>query len=128
MGFNAAPRTVRIDFSPDHPYHGAEARIRHMSLGEWEAVIESDDDSAVEEMAKRLVSWNFTDDNDEPIPATREGLRQVDTSLVTALKMAWIQSLTGVHDADPLAPSSPSGEPSLVASVPMEALSPSLAS
>ncbi|WP_406156985.1 hypothetical protein [Streptomyces canus] len=128
MGFNASPRAVRIDFSPDHQYHGAEARIRHMSLGEWEAVIESDEDSAVEEMAKRLVDWNFTDDNGDPIPATREGLRQVDTSLVTALKVAWIQSLTGVHAADPLPQSSPSGEPSLVASVPMEALSPSLAS
>ncbi|MFF7550949.1 hypothetical protein ACFZCU_46205 [Streptomyces canus] len=128
MGFNAAPRAVRIGFSPDHQYHGAEARIRHMSLGEWEAVIESDDSGAVEEMAKRLVSWNFTDDNGDPIPATSEGLRQVDTSLVTALKIAWIQSLTGVHSADPLPQSSPSGGPSLVESVPMEPLSESLAS
>ena len=128
MGFNASPRAVRIQFAPEHQYHGAEARIRHMSLGEWEAVIESDEDNALAEFGKRLVSWNLTDDDDQPIPATAEGLRQVDTSLVTALKNAWLQSIAGVHDADPLPQSSPSGEPSLVESVPMEALSESLAS
>jgi hypothetical protein len=99
-----------------------------MSLGEWEAIIESDEDNALAEFGKRLVSWNLTDDDDQPIPATAEGLRQVDTSLVTALKTAWLQSIVGVHDADPLPRSSPSGEPSPVESIPMEALSESLAS
>jgi hypothetical protein len=63
-----------------------------------------------------------------PIPATREGIRAIDTSLLTALTTAWVKAMTGVHDADPLPQSSPSGGPSLVESVPMEALSPSLAS
>lgn len=131
MGFKAGPRTVTVRFAEGHEFHGAEARARLMSFGEWEAIVEADqsgDQSAMEEFAKRLVSWNLTDDDDQPIPASREGLRQVDVRLVIALKDAWVQSLNGVHDADPLSQSSPSGGPSLVASVPMEALSPSLAS
>jgi hypothetical protein len=124
MGYKGTPRAVRIVFAEGHEHHGAEARARRMSLGEWEAIIESDEDNALAEFGKRLVSWNLTDDDDQPIPATSEGLRQVDTSLVTALKTAWLQSIVGVH----LPQSSPSGEPSPVESIPMEALSPSLAS
>jgi hypothetical protein len=131
MGYKAGPRTVTIRFAQGDEFHGAEARTRLMSFGEWEAVTEAaeaDEHSATEEFAKRLVSWNLTDDDEQPIPATPEGLRQVDVRLVIALKTAWVQSLTGVHDADPLPQSSTSGGPSLVESVPMEALSPSLAS
>jgi hypothetical protein len=128
MGYKGTPRAVRIVFAEGHEHHGAEARARRMSFGEWEAIMESDEQNAMEEFKKRLVSWNLTDDDDQPIPATAEGLRQVDTSLVTALKDAWVQALTGVHDADPLPESSTSGEPSPVESIPMEALSESLAS
>lgn len=133
MGYKAGPRTILVRFEAGHEHHGAEARVRGMKYGEWEAIIEaertgSEEYSASDEFAKRLVSWNLTDDDDRPIPATPEGLRDVDMSLVTALKDAWAEALTGVHKADPLPVSSPSGGPSLVESVPMEALSPSLAS
>jgi hypothetical protein len=128
MGYKGTPRTVKIDFAQGHEHHGAEARARRMSFGEWEEIAESDEDNAVAEFGKRLVSWNLTDDDDQPIPATPEGMRMVDTSLLTALKNAWVQSITGVHGADPLPQSSPSGEPSQVVSIPMEPLSPSLAS
>jgi hypothetical protein len=128
MGYKGTPRTVLIVFANGHEHHGAEARARRMSLGEWEAVIESDEDNALEEFTKRLVSWNLTDDDDQPIPPTAEGIRQVDTSLVRALKDAWLQSIAGVHDADPLAQSSPTGGPAPEVSIPMAPLSPSLAS
>jgi hypothetical protein len=55
-------------------------------------------------------------------------LKQVDQALARALQNAYVEALIGVHDADPLPQSSPSGGPSLVESVPMEALSESLAS
>ncbi|MFJ2000253.1 hypothetical protein [Streptomyces chartreusis] len=130
MGYKGTPRTVRIVFSQGHEHHGAEARARRMSLGEWEAVIESDEDNALEEFTKRLVSWNLTDDDDQPIPPTAEGIREVDTSLVRALKDAWLQSIAGVHAADPLSESSPSGEtsPAPPIPMPMTPVSPSLAS
>lgn len=134
MGYKAVPRTIRVCFEPGHEHHGAEARARGMSYGEWEAIVEADEtedgeeSNVTDEFAKRLVSWNLTDDQDFPIPATPEGLRAVDTSLVAAMKNAWAEALMGVHKADPLPESSPSGEPSLVENVPMEALSPSLAS
>jgi len=135
MGYKAGPRTIRVHFEPGHEHHGAEARARGMSYGEWEAIVDREQQgdseettTITDEFAKRLVSWNLTDDQDHPIPATPEGLRSVDTSLVAALKDGWAQALTGVHAADPLPQSSPSGGPSPVESVPMEALSPSLAS
>jgi hypothetical protein len=130
MGYKGTPRTVHIVFAQGHEHHGAEARARRMSLGEWEAVVESDEDNALEEFTKRLVSWNLTDDDDQPIPPTAEGIRKCDTSLVRALKDAWLQSIAGVHAADPLSESSPSGEtsPAPPIPMPMAPLSPSLAS
>lgn len=128
MGYKGTPKTVKIQFAEGHEHHGAEARVRRMSFGEWEDLVASGEVDEMQEFRERLVSWNLTDENDQPIPATAEGLRLVDTSLAGALKQAWIQSITGVHTADPLPQSSPSGEPSPVESIPMEALSPSLAS
>ncbi|MFJ6066582.1 hypothetical protein ACIQHU_26500 [Streptomyces tendae] len=128
MGYKGTPRTVRIVFAEGHEHHGAEARAKRMSFGEWEAVLEGGEDNAIAEFAKRIVSWNLTDDDDQPIPPTPEGLRQVDTGLVAAMKTAWLESIVGVHAADPLPQSSPSGEPSPVASIPMEPLSVSQAS
>jgi hypothetical protein len=132
MGYKASPRTINIRFAPDHEHHGAEARVRGMTYGEWEGAANPDEDGETKKDADRLgenlVSWNLEDDHGEAIPPTREGIRAIDTSLLTALTTAWVKALTGVHDADPLPQSSPSGGPSLVESVPMEALSPSLAS
>ncbi|NUT23978.1 MAG: hypothetical protein HOV77_32885 [Hamadaea sp.] len=128
MGYKGTPRTVKIQFAQGHEHHGAEARARRMSYGEWEDVVSSEDDNAMAEFGKRLVDWNLEDDDGQPIPATPEGMRKVDTGLLTALKTAWLQSIVGVHDADPLPQSSPSGEPSPVESIPTEAMSPSLAS
>jgi hypothetical protein len=128
MGYKGTPRTVFIQFAAGHEHHGAEARVRRMSFGEWEDVVASGEADEMKEFRERLVSWNLTDEDDQPIPATPEGLRLVDTSLASALKQAWVQSITGVHAADPLPQSSPSGEPSPVESIPMEALSQSLAS
>ncbi|MGW3144832.1 hypothetical protein ACWDG1_09155 [Streptomyces sp. NPDC001177] len=125
--------TIAIRFAEGHRYHGAEARVRGMSFGEWEAASgldggEGDNTATTTKFVERLVSWNLDDETGKAIPATPEGMRQADQGLIRAMAEAWIQALVGVHDADPLPESSPSGEPSLVESVPMEALSPSLAS
>ena len=134
MGFKATVRTVTIRFAEGHQYHGAEARVRSMTLGEYMAAAgydgsEGDDTPAsMKKFGERLVSWNLEDDDDQPIPATPEGMQAADQGLIRAMQAAWIQAVVGVHDADPLPESSPSGGPSLVESVPMEALSESLAS
>jgi len=133
MGFDAGVRAITIRFEPGHKYHGAEARVRGMGIGEYMAATGLDGgegDNAAASMQRffeRLVSWNLTVDG-EAVPATEEGAKACDHGLIRALQNAYVQALIGVHDADPLPESSLSGEPSLVESVPMEALSESLAS
>lgn len=134
MGYKAGVRTIPIRFAEDHQYHGAEARVRSMSFGEYMAATgfdggEGEDDAAsLARFERHLASWNLVDDDEQPIPVTPEGIRSADQGLIRSLQSAWLQAVIRVHDADPLPQSLPSGEPSLVESVPMEALSPPLAS
>lgn len=133
MGFEAGVRAVNIQFAEDHQYYGAEARVKGMAIGEYMAATGldgSDGDNAAASMqrfSERLISWNLTVDG-QSVPATEEGLKQVDQGLARALQNAYVEAIIGVHTGDPLPQSSTSGEPSLVESVPMEALSESLAS
>lgn len=136
MGYKAKLKTYLVRFDEGHEYHGAEARLRGMTYGEWEEVTgldggEGDTNGAasVRRFVDHLISWNIEHpDTGELLPMTMDAIKTIDHDLVTALNNAWVQTLIGVHGADPLPESSPSGEQSPVASIPMEALSPSLAS
>lgn len=136
MGYKAKLKTYLVRFDEGHEFHGAEARLRGMTYGEWEVAAgldggDGDDNGAasVKRFVDHLISWNLEHpETGEPLPTTMDAVKALDHDLVGALNNAWIQTLIGVHRADPLPESSPSGEPSLVESVPMEALSPSLAS
>ena len=135
MGYKPKLKTYLVQFAEDHEYHGAEARLSGMTYGEWEQVTgldggegEKSGADSVRRFVDHLISWNLEAEDGSPLPMTLDAIKAIDHNLVAALNNAWIQTLIGVHDADPLPDSSPSGEPSLVESVPMEALSPSLAS
>ncbi len=80
----------------------------------------------IDDFAAVLVSWNLEDDDGRPIPATTEGLRTLDPGELMTIIRTWQRV---VADAPaPLPGPSSSGAPSLEGSLPMEALSPSLAS
>ena len=135
MGYTAKLKTYLITFEEGHTYPGAEARLRGITFAEWEEMTgldggDGDDNGAksVRRFVDQLVSWNLEDETGRPLPLTMDAVKTLDHNLVAALNNAWINTLIGVHKGDPLPESSPSGEPSLVESVPMEALSPSLAS
>jgi hypothetical protein len=135
MGFVAKVKTYLVKFDEGHQYHGAEARLSGMTYGEWEQVTgldggegETNGAASVRRFVEHLISWNLEDEAGQPVPTTLDAVKQLDHDLVAALNNAWIATLIGVHKDDPLPDSSLSGEPSLVESVPMEALSPSLAS
>ncbi len=133
MGFKTKVRTYLIKFDEGHEFHGAEARVKGMPFGEYLEVTGLDggegDGNTVRRFMDHLVSWNLEDEETgTPIPPTEEGVKAVDHDLVVAMNNAWIKTLMGVHTSDPLPESSTSGEPSLVESIPTEALSPSLAS
>lgn len=134
MGFEAAPVPVTVRFEPGHKYHGAEAELRGMDIGEWMAstgLDGSDGDNTaktIERFANSVISWNLTL-NGEPLPPTPEAAQRADKGLILALNNAYVEALTGVHKSDPLPDSSTSGEtyPELSA-IPTEPLSESLAS
>lgn len=42
-----------------------------------------------------LVDWNLTDDNDEPIPANEEGMRQLPLVLASIILAEWQLTMAG---------------------------------
>lgn len=136
MGYKTKVKTITIRFAEDHQFHGAEAKVKGMTFGEWEVAAGLDGGEgdkgggdAIKRFFEHLVSWNLEDeDTGQPIPPTIEAAKKVDKDLITGLNNAWVNALIGVHDGDPLPESSPSGEPSPVESIPMETPSESLAS
>lgn len=122
MGFRPKRKIYNLDFTGTD-YEGLQVSVRGMTLGE-ELDLDNTGLTAnaiVETLTKRLVSWNVEDDNGQAVPTTIDGVRTQDGAMILAILEALRQANSGVPD--PLPQSSPSGEPSLVASVPMEALS-----
>lgn len=133
MGFEAAPTPVTIRFKEGHKYHGAEARLRGMAIGEYLQATGMDggdgDDTArtMERFFTSLISWNLTFEG-EPLPPTPDAIHKADQKLIRAMSNAYVQSLMGVADSDPLPDSSTSGENSPAPAIPMAPLSESQAS
>jgi hypothetical protein len=77
-------------------------------------------------LADAMVSWNLEDDDDQPVPATIEGIKTLQVGDAMLLIKAWMDAAAGV--SGPLDRPSTGGSPSPVVSLPMEPLSPSRAS
>lgn len=132
MGFVPKRKVYNLVFT-DPDMHGLEVKMRGLNTGQWmdlvtrkEAVEEDNEDAqAVIElftlMAEQMVSWNVTDEDGTPVPATLDGIRQQDLPFNMAIIEAWQTAAAGV--SAPLDSGSPSGEPSLEASIPMDTLS-----
>jgi hypothetical protein len=122
MGYRPKRKIYKLDFSGTD-YEGLEASVRGMTVGEELELdgAEMSSDLLVKTLVERLESWNVEDDNGAPVPTTFEGVCSQDVSMVLAIISAVRQAVSGV--SGPLPQSSPSGEPSPVASIPMEPLS-----
>lgn len=135
-GYKAKRKTILLDFTGTE-HEGLEVRTRQPSM---DALISLTrlarkidpaalDPEVVSEMLDRfapmLVGWNLEDD-DGPVPATRAGLGDQDPDLSSAVVLAWVEGVAGVPA--PLARPSTAGSPSEAVPLPMEPLSPSLAS
>jgi hypothetical protein len=79
-----------------------------------------------ERFANIVVDWNVEDDDGEPVPISVDGFLSQEQDFLNMIIAAWMRAGTAVPV--PLAQPSSDGDPSLVASIPMETLSPSLAS
>lgn len=138
MGYRKTTRRIEVSLK-GHKEYGQEADYpvayaRGKSLDEYLRLMgytdaeEGDERTGVvrqlEEFADSLVSWNLEADDGTPLPPTREAFFSIDNDLALVLATRWLDVLGGkVDDADPLPTSSPSGEPSQVASIPVETLS-----
>lgn len=132
MGYKRTPKLYHLKFGEDTDYPGLEVAIRDTSLGQFLAARATGADGdpiagMVDLLIDRIHSWNLEDDQTgEPVPTTREAILGEDSDMIFDIVRMWQQAMTGV--AAPLDDASPSGETSEEASIPMEALSPSLAS
>lgn len=135
MGFKRAKKVYNLVFA-DPDMEGLEVKARSMPLGDLMAMADTIDniekatigdvDGMLAKFAEVLVSWNLEDDDDTPVPNTLDGLKSQDQEFVFAVVLAYVNAVTGV--SAPLPQTSPGGEPSLAASIPMDVSSPSLAS
>jgi hypothetical protein len=131
MGFVPKKRPIVLTFPGDEDLDGLEVHVRGKSLGEYLEIVgltPSDIDGPalvrqLEEFAKSLVSWNLEDpETGEPVPATRDAVFAQDKDMMIKVATKWFERLEGGVDA-PLPQSSPDGEQSPAASIPMEPLS-----
>ncbi|MBT2508800.1 hypothetical protein J7I98_23520 [Streptomyces sp. ISL-98] len=129
MGFRKKTKPVVLTFEGDPDLDGLEVHVRGKSLGEYLEIIgltESDIDGPalvrqLEEFAKGLISWNLEEEDGTPVPPTRDAVFAQDKDMMLRVATRWFERLEGAVDA-PLPESSPGGEPSPVASIPMETL------
>lgn len=140
MGYRKTTRRIEVSLK-GHKVYGATdpgdetplAYARGKNLQEYLSLLGMADTAEdgenglvrqLEAFGDALISWNLEDETGQPIPATRDGLFSIDNDLALALATEWIERLGGkVDQSGPLPETSPSGEPSQVASIPMEALS-----
>lgn len=130
MGYKRNPKVYHLKFEGE--YDGLEVMIRSLSMGQLIKARSGDSGDnngtaeLVELFAERLVSWNLEDEGGQPVPPTLEAIKGEDNDLIFAIINQWTDAVSGVKA--PLPESSPAGEPSQEALIPMEPLSESLAS
>lgn len=129
MGYRRKRKTIRVVFDDDHELAGLEITTRGLSLGTFLELVgmgEEDRSSigeALKEFASSLLSWNLEDEDGTPVPPTPEAVYAEDHNMMLRIARAWLDAMHGVSQSDPLLESSPGGEPSPAASIPMAPLS-----
>lgn len=134
MGF-MLDNTYRLVFEEfkDDEGNCLEVQVKPINVNDWLKVREGDfasDGELFDLFADHLVGWNLENRDQDgrvvAVPATREGVRSQDARFVDHLFALWVGRIGKVDD--PLPQPSGDGRPSLEESIPMEPLSPSLAS
>jgi hypothetical protein len=110
-GYKPERTLYKLNFSQTE-HAGLEVTTRSISVDGLKAIIElagafdgldaeharAEDLAKVDELFVRfaavLVGWNVIGDDDQPVPATREGLGTQDFPFVMAVILAWIQEMS----------------------------------
>lgn len=131
MGYVPKRKIYTLDFAGTD-FDGLEVRVRGLTTGELLDAMEKQGEAAADAdsqafrelldlMADRIVSWNVETEDGQPVPASLDALKAQDPDFNLAIVNAWTTAISGVPA--PLDGDSPSGDPSLEASIPMETLS-----
>lgn len=119
MGYRRKQQTLRLDFTGE--LEGLRVELRQVSPAVMRRIVAAAEivqDAPLIEQANRvldlcdalgglLVSWNYQDEDGNPVPPTAEALSKEDTSFVLALVYGWMdavavraQQLTAAKDVD----------------------------
>lgn len=145
-GYKPARTLYKLDFSGTER-EGLEVAARGATMGELLEILEGADQASglaeldevadvakiaerlrelVAPFARKLVSWNVLDDDDEPVPASLDGLLSQELGFVVELITAYGKAMT--QAPPPLPAGSPSGASSPEEAAAMAAMSASLPS
>lgn len=131
MGFVPQRKQFRLKFQDDD-LAGLEVTVGSASIGTLMGLsgISTADpagasaglEKSIQVLADSLISWNIEGDDGTPVPATVDGLKQQEMSLVMSIISAWTEAVSGV--SPPLPGGSNSGETFREVELPMVELSP----
>lgn len=116
MGYKVPRDVFKLIFAQ---HDGLEIRITSPSVGEVMSVMklikykgidpQKLSEADIEDFrrpqkifAKHLISWNLLDDDDEPIPATLEGVESLPRKFFEEITNAWVNNTAGVPKDSPL--------------------------
>lgn len=119
---------VTLKWSPEHELHGLEVVMRRQPFGQvindWMAEGEGKapwDDltpkqraerstEAAEDLVAQIISWNFGDDDGNPVPVSVDGLLgECDSVMINQMQLAYSEATTRMPP--PLSLSSDDGPP-----------------
>lgn len=116
MGYKKVPTVYTLDKIKGS--EGLVIRIKGLRVGKLRRlvrILESDErsltevlDEALDLISANAVSWNVTDEDDQPVELSREGLEELELSELMEILGAWTDKLTAV--GDDLGKDSTSGE------------------
>lgn len=127
MTFKRRRKVYKLDFEGTE-YEGLEVKVRGLTTGEYLEIVSlsapgAEGDKETEGMlrmfANHLVSWNLIDEETgELVPTDYEGVKSNDFVMNMFIVNAWTAAIADVPEKTEK--KSPTGDPSLVASIPTE--------
>jgi hypothetical protein len=127
-GFKRKKKIYKLDFEGTE-YDGLEVKVGGLTTGEFLELIGlsapgTEESNETEKMMQffsaHLVSWNLEDENDEPVPATFDGVKTNELAMNQFIVSSWISALADVPEATEK--KSSGGETPLMDSIPTETL------
>ena len=110
-GYKRDKPIYKLIFADDQ-FNGLEVVAKSLPLGEFLELQKlqshaTEDPEAAEKIMRKLgdvlISWNLEDDDDQPVPATYDGLASQDLPFVLAIFQAWQEAVAGVPNPSPAA-------------------------